>query len=214
MRWRAMTDRTPIDRARTLSDIAPDGSVTAPLLSGREGRFSTPPLHEPPVSYLEPTESPAYVLSNAKRGIGLGSKRNTVSPVSDHETVILVTGRRTLCLVGQTSTDRVLEIPHESIAEASYKTGFRANRLALKTPRNIYHCWVHRRTDEERLAAVTEFIEDRQQETPEEIESDDNASRVLYRGLPVKQRDESDDSAPSDKKQTVMYRGQPVDDSK
>jgi hypothetical protein len=205
-----MTDRTPIDRARTLADIAPDDSVTAPLLSGREGRFSTPPLHEPPVSYLEPTESPAYVLSNAKRGIGLGSKRNTVSPSSDHETVVLVTGRRTLCLVGQDSTDRVVEIPHESIATATYKTGFRAHRLALTTPRNIYHCWVTRHTDEALLAAVTAFIEDRQQETPEEVDSDDNASRVLYRGLPVAQRAESEQT--DGEKQTVMYRGRPVDD--
>ena len=206
-----MTDRATYDRAETLAEIAPSDTVTAPLLAGVEGRFATPPLHEPPVSYLEPAESPAYVLSNAKRGIGLGSKRNTVSPSRDHETVVLVTGRRTLCLVGQGSTDRCIEIPHESIAEASFKTGFRASRLALKTPRNIYHCWVTRETDAELLAAVTAFIEERQQADPEEIDSDDNASRVLYRGLPVRQGTASPEPSSSDETQTVMYRGLPVE---
>ncbi|WP_324663740.1 hypothetical protein [Haloarcula sediminis] len=204
-----MTDRATYDRAETLAEIAPSDSVTAPLLSGADGRFATPPLHEPPVSYLEPAESPAYVLSNAKRGVGLGSKRNTVAPNRAYETVILVTGRRTLCLVGQGSTDRVIEVPHESIAEASYKTGFRAHRLALKTPQNIYHCWVNRKTDEDVLAAVRAFIEDRQQEIPEEMDSD---SRVHYRGLPMQQQSEGDDSPASDEEQTVMYRGLPVDD--
>jgi len=205
-----MIDRATFDRAETLAEIAPNDTVTAPLLSGAEGRFATPPLHEPPVSYLEPAESPAYVLSNGKRGIGLGSKQNTVAPSRGHETVVLVTGRRTLCLVGQGSTDRVVEIPHEDVAAASYKTGFRAHRLALKTPRNIYHCWVTRRTDEETLAAVTTFIKDRQGETPESI---DDSNTVLYRGLPVRAPSEQDVTVPDDEKQTVMYRGLPVDDS-
>ena len=205
-----MTDRATFDRAETLAEIAPNDTVTAPLLAGAEGRFSTPPLHEPPVSYLEPAESPAYVLSNAKRGIGLGSKRNTVSPDRDHETVVLVTGRRTLCLVGQDSTDRVVEIPHDDVADATYNTGFRAHRLALKTPRQIYHCWVNRGTDEDLLAAVTDFIQDRQGETPESVTGD---GTVMYRGLPVRQQADSEATVPDDEKQTVMYRGLPVDDS-
>ncbi|MDS0283670.1 hypothetical protein [Haloarcula onubensis] len=205
-----MTDRATDDRAQTLAEIAPNETVTAPLLSGAEGRFSTPPLHEPPVAYLEPAESPAYVLSNAKRGVGLGSKRNTVSPSRDHETVMLVTGRRTLCLVGQASTDQVIEIPHEDVAAVGYRTGLRAHRLTVKTPRHIYHCWVTRRADEDLLAAVTEFVEDRQGETPESVGAD---GTVMYRGLPVQQRSESDEPTPTGEKQTVMYRGLPVDDS-
>ena len=204
-----MTDRATYDRAETLAEIAPNETVTAPLLAGAEGQFSTPPLHEPPVTYLEPAESPAYVLSNAKRGIGLGSKRNTVSPDRGHETVVLVTGRRTLCLVGQASTDRVIEIPHESVANASYKTGFRAHRMALETPRNIYHCWVTRKTDEDLLAAVTAFIEERQGETPESLAEEDT---VMYRGLPMRQQADPESGVPDDEKQTVMYRGLPVDD--
>lgn len=204
-----MRDRAVYDRAETLAEIAPSDSVTAPLLSGADGQFETPPLHEPPVSYLEPAESPGYVLSNAKRGIGLGSKRNTVSPSRSHETVVLVTGRRVLCLVGQESTDQVIEIPHESIAEVSYRTGFRAHRVALKTPRNIYHCWVTRGTDEELLASVTAFIEERQGETAETLGDEDT---VMYRGLPLRRQTDTETTVPDDEKQTVMYRGLPVKD--
>jgi len=210
-----MSEQRVLDRAATLAEIAPNSSVTASTLAGETGQFTTaPPLHEPPVSYLEATESPAFVLANTKRGIGLGSKRNTVSPSGDHETLVLVTGRRTLCLVGQASTDEIIEIPHESVAEANYKTGLRAYRLSLRTPRNIYHCWVNRQTDEELLATATAYIEDRQRETPEEMDSDDNASRIMYRGRPVKQPDEPPSAdRPDDEKPTVMYRGTPVDKS-
>jgi hypothetical protein len=208
-----MTEQTHIDRATTLAEMAPHRSVTISTLAGEEGRFSpTQPLNEPPVSYLESAEAPAFVLANTKRGIGLGSKRNTVTPASDGETLIIVTGRRTLCLVGQASSDEVIEIPHESVAAADYHTGLRAYRLALQTPQNIYHCWLNRKTDTDLLATATNFIEDRQQEVPETLESDDNASKVMYRGQPVEPSttpeaaDERDDD-----EQTVMYRGRPVD---
>jgi len=208
-----MTDEEFTGRARTLAEIAPNDSVTVPTLAGEDGRFTEgPPLSEPPVSYLEPAESPAFVLANTKRGIGLGSKRNTASPDTDRETLVLVTGRRTLCLVGGETDDEVIEVPHGSIATASYRTGFRAHRLALQTPRNSYHCWVNPKTDEDLLAAATAFIEERKPETPERIESDDNASKVMYRGQPVKRDTASADTVPSGEKQTVMYRGRPVDD--
>jgi len=208
-----MNEQQIVDRATTLAEMAPHESVTTAVLAGNEGRFSTvTPLHEAPVTYLESAEAPAYVLTNGKRGIGRGTKRNTVTPASDRRTIILVTGRRTLCLIGRESSDEVIEIPHESVAGAAYKTGFRANRLALRTPRKIYHCWVHRKVEESLLDATTAFIEDRQSDTPEEIDGDDDANRVMYRGQPVKkqQSEATDDSETS---QTVMYRGQPVDNS-
>ena len=206
-----MTDKRHVDRATTLAEMAPHRSVTISTLVGETGQFSaTEPLHEPPVSYLESAEAPAFVLANTKRGIGLGSKRNTVAPARGRETLVIVTGRRTLCLVGQASTDRVIEIPHESVAAADAHTGFRAHRLALKTPQNIYHCWCNRKTDRELLEAATAYIEDRQREDPEALETDDNASQVLYRGRPV--APEPDGSEVEDtEKQTVMYRGRPVE---
>ncbi|WP_247009900.1 hypothetical protein [Halorientalis litorea] len=217
-----MTDGEVADEAFTLAEMAPDDSVTMAILAGRESQFSkTAPLHEPPVSYLDGTEAPAYVLTNAKRGIGLGNKGNTVAPDGDRRTVVLVTGRRTLCLVGQQDGDEVIEIPHESVAATKYSRGLRKHRLVLRTPRSAYHCWVHRKTEVDLLERVTEFIGDHQQEEPETV-SDDSAGRVMWRGRPVKRDTGAGDSAdePAEEERTSdesdesagqpMWRGRPV----
>jgi len=207
-----MVDRQSVERAETLAEMAPDDSVTVEVLAGFEGRFtSETPLSQPPVSYLEDAEAPAYVLTNGNRGIGLGSKRNTVSPASDRRTVLLVTGRRTLCLVGGHSEDEVISVPHESVAEIEYTTGFRRHRIVIRTPRQLYHCWIHRKVGESLLAATTEFIEDRR---PDEgkPEDTDEASVVMYRGRPVRLHSGASEPETSNSDQTIRYRGQPVDD--
>ena len=207
-----MVDRQSVERAETLAEMAPDDSVTVAVLAGFEGRFtSATPLAEPPVTYLEDAEAPAYVLTNGKRGIGLGSKRNTVSPARDRRTVLLVTGRRTLCLVGGDSEDEVISVPHESVAQVEYHTGFRRHRLVLRTPRQLYHCWVHRRVNEQLLAATTEFIEDRRPDEAQVMDTDE-ANVVMYRGRPVRLHSGATDPEPTDSEQTIRYRGQPVDD--
>ncbi|WP_136689936.1 hypothetical protein [Halorhabdus amylolytica] len=222
-----MIDQRILDRAATLAEMAPDDSVTAEVLSGRESRFSTAtPLAKPPVTYLEDTEAPAYVLTNAKRGIGRGSKRNTVSPDGERRTVVLVTGRRTLCLVGRESEDEVIEVPHDAVAKAAYNTGLRGHRIALRTPRQQYHLWVHRKTGEPLLETTTEFIGDHQLDDPETLE-DNDASRVMYRGRPVNldagprqsgdsetedTRTEDGETDTSDGDHTITYRGKPIED--
>lgn len=202
------------DTAATLSSMAPHPSVTREILAGREGEFSTAtPLSEPPVTYLEGTEAPAYVLTNGKRGIGLGTKRNTVTPDSDFRTVVLVTGRRTLCLVGGEPEDEVIEIPHDAVVSTTCKTGLRAKRLALRTPKKQYHCWVHRKVEADRLDAAASFVEDRRSDSPETVDNDDGANRVMYRGRPVSNSANEGTESDSETDQTVMYRGRPVDDS-
>ncbi|KOX94524.1 hypothetical protein [Haloarcula rubripromontorii] len=200
-----------IKRAETVAEMAPGDSVTAGVLAGYKSRFSeSPPLNSPPLTYLDGAEAPAYLLTNGKRGIGRGTKRKTDSPVGDRRTVILVTGRRTLCLIGKDEDDAVIEIPHEAVADVTTKSGFRAHRLALRTPRKMYHCWVHRKTDKATLNAAAEFIETHQQDSPDAIDGDDTANRVMYRGRPVAPQDSTDKSNDSD--QTTYYRGQPIDD--
>ena len=217
-----MNDGDVAERAFVLAEMASDDSVTMSVLAGREGRFSSSePLNEPPVTYLEETEAPAFVLTNGKRGIGRGVKSNTVEPDGDLRTVVLVTGRRTLCLVGETDGDTVVEVPHESVAAVRYSTGFRKHRLALRTPASAYHCWVHRKTDESVLEGVTEFVEERMVEDPERVDDDEAAGRVMYRGRPVARDqdrgttdgDGSTEEADGESEEefTVTYRGQPVD---
>jgi len=170
----------------TLAEMAPSRSVRFEILAGREESYPRGRLHQPPVTYLEDTEAPAYVLTNEKRGIGVGTKRNTTAPSDERSSVILVTGRRILCLVGQTGSDEVIEIPHDEIAEVSYHTGFLGHRLAVKTPRKQYHCWVSRKTDESILGRATEYVRERMPEAPYESEPDSEEEATFsYRGQPV-----------------------------
>jgi len=236
-----MSDGSPLDRAMTLAEMAPHASVTVGVLAGREESFPGGRLHEPPVTRLDGTEAPAYVLTNEKRGIGLGTKRNTTSPAGDRGTVILVTDRRTLCLVGGTEEDSAIEVPHDAVVAASYHTGLLATRFVLRTPRKQYHCWAKRSTAESLLAEAAEYVEERTADSPEEIETDDGANQLTYRGQPISRENHpgvpdeppSDSSAPdgddSDGDETrdqsdatpaedgddsrIQYRGKPIDRS-
>ncbi|ELZ23581.1 hypothetical protein C475_14958 [Halosimplex carlsbadense 2-9-1] len=169
----------------TLAEMAPHPSVTVGVLASREEAFPEGRLHRPPVTRLGGTEAPAYVLTNEKRGIGLGTKRNTTKPSGDRGTAVVVTDRRTLCLVGGGEEDSVIEVPHDSVVEASYHTGLLANRFVLRTPRKQYHCWAKRSTSESLLSAAAEYVEERTSETPDEIETDDGANQLTYRGQPI-----------------------------
>jgi len=180
-----MTDGAEVDRAVTLAEMAPHPSVTVDVLTGREPTFPDGRLHDPPVTHLDGTEAPAYVLRNEKRGIGLGTKRNTTKPAADRGTVVLVTDRRTLCLVGGDDEDTVVEVPHDAVAAATYHTGLLATRFVLRTPSKQYHCWADRTTDESLLSAAAEYVEERTVDSPNEVEADDGASPLTYRGQPV-----------------------------
>ncbi|QLH85027.1 hypothetical protein HZS54_17300 [Halosimplex pelagicum] len=221
----------------TLAEMAPHASVTVGVLAGREEAFPEGRLHQPPVTRLDGTEAPAYVLTNEKRGVGLGTKRNTTKPAGDRGTAVVVTDRRTLCLVGGDEEDSVVEVPHDSVVEASYHTGLLANRFVLRTPRKQYHCWAKRSTSESLLAAAAEYVEDRTTETPDEIETDDGANQLTYRGQPISRENhpgvpdeppaDSDpetagDSEPSGSDgegdesgsdSRIQYRGKPIDRS-
>jgi hypothetical protein len=228
-----MTDEDIANRAFTLAEMASDDSVTMSLLAGRQGRFSrTSPLEEPPVTYLQETEAPAYVLTNAKRGVGRGVKHNTVTPDEDYRTVVLITGRRTVCLVGQQGGDVEITVPHDAVAEVQVSRGFRKHRLELRTPESAYHCWVHRKTDTALLDRVSEFIADRQVEEPAAVDDEETTTRVMYRGRPVVRDTEGDDETASaqqgtdeqqdgpesidvdnneDSSDRIMWRGRPVE---
>jgi len=236
-----MSDGSALDRAMTLAEMAPHPSVTVGVLAGREESFPDGRLHRPPVTRLDGTEAPAYVLTNEKRGIGLGTKRNTTSPAGDRGTVVVVTDRRTLCLVGGADEDAVIEVPHDSVVAASYHTGLLATRFVLRTPRKQYHCWAKRSTSESLLAAAAEYVEDRTSDSPEEIETDDGANQLTYRGQPISRENhpgvpdeppadssepdgaesdgdeaaEQSDARPAedDDGSRVQYRGKPIDRS-
>ncbi|MEF8821123.1 MAG: PH domain-containing protein [Halovenus sp.] len=189
-----MNDQSLISRANLLAQMASNRTVTTDVLADQERQFVESRLvGPPPVERLDKSEAPAFVFTNQKRGIGLGSKRNTTAPDSDRGTVVVVTGRRILCLVGTEPDDEVVEIPIESIAAATAHTGLLANRLEIRTPRKAYHIWTDRNTDDV-LAAAAEFIADRMFDDPEELARRDGANRITYRGQSI---DQTPDNTPS-----------------
>ncbi len=190
----AMTDST-LTRANLIAQMVSDDSVTTDLLADDERDFSDGRLSdEAPISYLDESESPAYILTNNKKGIGLGTKNNTVSPDSNRGTVTMITGRRTICLVGQEDGDETYSIPHDAVAWASYHTGFFSNRLELRTPAKGYHCWADRATSEQLLEDITGYIDERTSSDPTPIAGDNEASVYSWRGDTVNTTDDSQES--------------------
>lgn len=190
----AMTDST-LTRANLIAQMAPDDSVTTDILADDERQFEDGRLAAaPPIDYLDESESPAYVLTNSKKGIGLGTKGNTVSPDSNRGTVIMITGRRTICLVGQDGDDQTYSIPHDAIAWVSYHTSFFSNRLELRTPAKGYHCWADRTTPETLLSDISDYIDDRRSDDPTPIAGDSEASVYSWRGGTVNKTDGATDS--------------------
>jgi hypothetical protein len=189
-----MKEQSQITRANLLAQMASNRTVTTDVLADEERQFVESRLVGPaPVARLDKSEAPAFVFTNEKRGIGLGSKRNTTTPDSDRGTVTVVTGRRILCLVGTEPDDEVVEIPIESVAAATAHTGLLANRLEIRSPRKAYHVWTDRNTDDVLMGAA-EFIENRMFDDPEELSRRDGASRITYRGQSI---DQTPDNTPS-----------------
>jgi hypothetical protein len=187
-----MTDST-ITRANLIAQMVSDNSVTTDLLADEERQFEGGRLAgDPPISYLDESESPAYILTNNKKGIGLGTKGNTTEPDSDRGTIIMITGRRTICLVGQEAGDQTYSIPHDAVAWASYHTGFFSNRLELRSPAKGYHVWAERATSEQLLSDITDYIDDRRPADPSPIAGDSEASVYTWRGDTVNTTDDAD----------------------
>lgn len=186
-----MSDETVTERATFLSQMAPNSSVTAAVLADNEPAFVESRLSgAPPVTYLEDSEAPAFVLTNKKRGMAAGGKHNQTKPDRGRGAVALVTGRRTLCLVGADPDDKALEIPHTDVAKVSTHTGFLSKRLEIRTTRRVYHCWVSRSVDTGILEDAAAYIDDRAGADPDALEPDDmpesdTDQQFTYRGKVV-----------------------------
>lgn len=191
-----MSDQSTVTRANLLAQMASDPSVSTDVLADQERQFDESRLvGPPPVAHLSESEAPAYVLTNAKRGIGMGSKRRTTEPDGDRGTVCLVTGERVLCVVGTAPDDEVFDVPYESVAAVNAHTGWLANRLEVRTPRKAYHVWVERGA-EDTVTEAAAFIQERMTEDPEKLSRQDGASRVTYRGRPADSQVSHDGSGP------------------
>ena len=211
-----MSNNSATERAEFLSRMAPSPSVTAAVLADDEPEFVRSRLAgDPPVTYLEDSEAPAFVLTNTKRGMAAGGKHKQTKPDRGRGAIALVTGRRTLCLVGTEPDDKTLEIPHTDVATVSVHTGFLSKRLEIRTTRRVYHCWVSRSTDTGVLDDAAAYIDERAGADPEELApdgmpDDDGEEQFTYRGRVVTEPSGTEDSpgpAPADEGTTPTTDG-------
>jgi len=143
-------------RARTLADGALHDSVTitALLETVDDGGH----LHDgPPIEYLDADEQPHFYFDNTVKGISTGTRFLGKRPDPDAGTVILLTERRSLAVVGREAGDLTFSIPHDELEEAGYATTRRNGRLVLRAA-DTYHLWVRRSVAEETLADAAAFL--------------------------------------------------------
>lgn len=156
-----MSDEFTIDRERVdrLVANADHHSVTEDLLLGTEGYGPGFYLYDQPaIAALEADEQPHAALFNDMKGVGIGSKRDTVTPDGAGSTLFLVTDRRLLVLVGQETGDRTFSVPFDAITDASYTTGIMKHRVVVQTTSDPYHLWIDASFDESDLQWVVQRL--------------------------------------------------------
>jgi hypothetical protein len=221
-----MGEQSVQERAELLAQMAPHPSVSATALAGQDDGGDGSGLVNPPMTYLDDGEAPAYLFTNTKRGVALGTKQNRSEPADGRGTVILVTGRATLCIVGGESRDNGVRIRHQLVEEVTYHSGFLTNRLEIQTADRRYHCWIDRGIEDQHVEDATSYIRARMGQateaaTPEERPDDqsmhdpfasshDTNGTATEGSAGTHAADEGEDSADES---TVMYRGKPVDKS-
>ncbi|MBX0284918.1 hypothetical protein EGH22_01140 [Halomicroarcula sp. F28] len=103
--------------------------------TGGGGFLSTGYLaDEPAVALVEDDETMQYVLTNRKRGVTVESATETaqVKPDSSHRTVVVVTDRRLLVLVGRDGGDEQTSIALSTVTDVAATRGRRNGELAVE----------------------------------------------------------------------------------
>lgn len=155
-------DGTPDDRrerARALVERATHGSVTEEILLG-EGQFSNSfyLYDRPAIDHLDDGELVHFAFYNEMKGIGVGGKRDTRTPDEGGVTVILLTDRRVLAVIGRREADERLAVPYDVVTGADYSTGIMKSRIAVETRDTTYHLWIDSGYDEAALEAAADFV--------------------------------------------------------
>lgn len=178
-----MNDEELRELAEELAAAAGHPSVKAEVLSGSVGTISKSYLNDqPPVAYLDAGERPEYMLRSDGKGVGIGGGRDTTSPTSGLSAVTLVTDRRTVCLVGQSSGDAVVAVPHDTVVGVDYKAGLLGSRrLVVRTDRSVYLFYANRSVGKDVLDGAAAYIyrksnEDTGSRNDEDDEDDDDGN--------------------------------------
>jgi len=153
-------DEELTERARRLVDGAETGTVTESLLVGGDEYTGEVFLYgDAPIRRLADGEQPHAMLFNDMKGVGVGSKRDTVTPEGSARSVFVVTDDRVLLLVGQQDGDWTRSVPLSDVTGAAYHTGFMKHRVVVDTRDARYHLWVDASYDERDLEATVALLD-------------------------------------------------------
>lgn len=149
-------------RARQVAEASSHDGVTAELLGGT-GRYSTTfyLYDQPAVAYLETDEHVHFGFYNEMKGVGVGGPTDTYSPDNGGISIVLVTDRRVLALVGREDGDHELSMHYDTVTDASMETDGLHDRLIVETVSDTYHCWINTRCCDEDLEQAVATIHDR-----------------------------------------------------
>ncbi|ELZ26943.1 hypothetical protein C475_08411 [Halosimplex carlsbadense 2-9-1] len=134
--------------------------------TGSGGLIGRGLLHDRPLAeYVEPTETPRFVVRNKKRGFTVketdstasdaGVEAGQVAPDRDHTAAALVTDVRVLFAVGRAEGDRTRSVALGDVVDARTEAGLRNGALVLDTVGGAQYRFPTRGD----LEAVREFVD-------------------------------------------------------
>jgi len=150
------------DRAREVAAASDHAGVTAGLLGGT-GRFSSTfyLFDDPAVAYLDTDELVHFGFYNEMKGVGIGEPDDTYVPDKSGVTIVLVTDRRVLALVGREEGDHEVSLHYDTVTGARFEVGDLHDRLVIETVSDTYHCWINSRFGPDDLEAAVSCIRER-----------------------------------------------------
>ncbi|QLH79502.1 hypothetical protein HZS55_20345 [Halosimplex rubrum] len=134
--------------------------------TGSGGLIGRGLLHDRPLAeYVEPAETPRFVVRNRKRGFVVEEadggasdepvETGQVAPDGDHSAAALVTDGRVLFAVGRADGDRTRSVPLDEVVDARTEAGLRNATLVLDTVAGAQYRFPSRGD----LDAVREFVD-------------------------------------------------------
>lgn len=147
------------ERVRRLVREATDDRVTEPILAGE-----TDHTNAPPAAYLESDETVEYLLPAGRVWFG-DDITLKADEVPSKETVVLVTDRRVLIIVGKRFSDSVWAVPFEGLDLANVKHGTREAYLVLdaeyQDSPQVFFVELQLPVEVERYQEITKYCNDR-----------------------------------------------------
>jgi tetratricopeptide (TPR) repeat protein len=143
-----------------------NGDAQVLTKTGSGGLIGRGLLHDCPLGeYVEPAETPRFVVRNRRRGVTVEATDGSASddaveteqvvPDSDHSAVALVTDVRVLFAVGRAGGDRTQSVALGDVVDARAETGLRTGALVLDTVTGAQYRFPTRGD----LDAVREFVD-------------------------------------------------------